>query len=175
MSNAIQWIFHQFYCQLLHRAPPRRVISVKGGATPLGVTHTHTHARTTHAHTHTYVGLVYIYGLEYKALTNLKDIPIYYPIQSLTPVYNRRRRITTTKTGPKISKQLNIKALGYDVGELVRGRHVDHPNLAQGDLLADEVCKPHYASCDSDAMDWLSNIHHSHYHNTKWSTKQWRA
>jgi hypothetical protein len=118
-------------------------------------THTHTHARTTHAHTHThtYVGLVYIYGLEYKALTNLKDMPRYYPIQSLTPVYNRRRRITTTKTGPKISKQLNIKALGYDVSGLVRGRHVDHPNLAQGDLLADEVCKPHYASCDSDAMD----------------------
>jgi hypothetical protein len=45
------------------------------------------------------------------------------------------------KTGQKISKQLNRQALSHDVGKLVRGRHVELPNLAQDDTCRDKQAK----------------------------------
>ena len=87
-------------------------------------------------------------------------------IYLLIPSRSRSGRITDAKTGPKLSEQWSWKALRHDVRELVRGRHMEDPDLTQGHLLTDEVDANLDVLC---APDWLSCILHSHYH----SRQQW--
>jgi hypothetical protein len=61
-------------------------------------------------------------------------------------------RESWTHTRLKLSKQLNKQALGHDIGEIVRGQHVEHLNLSQCDLM-DEVYADQYALCGDDALD----------------------
>jgi hypothetical protein len=46
---------------------------------------------------------------------------------------------TNAKTVPKVQKQLRRKTLRHDVSELLRGRHVENPNLTERHLLTNEV------------------------------------
>jgi hypothetical protein len=70
-----------------------------------------------------------------------KIFPIYNPIQSLTTTTIASGESHTLSLDKKISKQLNRQALSHDVGKLVRGRHVELPNLAQDDTCRDKQAK----------------------------------
>jgi len=70
-----------------------------------------------------------------EGMNKLPNTHIYF----LIPARSRSGRITDAKTGPKLSEQWSWKALRHDVRELVRGRHMEDPDLTQGHLLTDEV------------------------------------
>jgi len=70
-----------------------------------------------------------------EGMNKLPNTHIYF----LIPARSRSGRITDAKTGPKLSEQWSWKALRHDVRELMRGRHMEDPDLTQGHLLTDEV------------------------------------
>jgi hypothetical protein len=57
----------------------------------------------------------------------------------LTPARSRSERLLDAKAGSKFSKECCRKPFIHDVGELVRGGHMENPNLTKGHLFADEV------------------------------------
>ena len=57
----------------------------------------------------------------------------------LTPARSCSGRLPDAKTGSKFSKECCRKPFSHDVSELVRGGHMENPNLTEGHLFADEV------------------------------------
>jgi hypothetical protein len=57
----------------------------------------------------------------------------------LTPTRSRSGRLLDAKAGSKFSKECYRKPFSHDVGELVRGGHMENPNLTKGHLFAEEV------------------------------------
>lgn len=84
---------------------------------------------------------IYRANMTWSTMQLQKIFPIYNPIQSLTTTTIASGESHTLSLDKKISKQLNRQALSHDVGKLVRGRHVELPNLAQDDTCRDKQAK----------------------------------
>ena len=50
----------------------------------------------------------------------------------LTPARSCSGRLPDAKTGSKFSKECCRKPFSHDIGELVRGGHMENPNLTEG-------------------------------------------
>ena len=57
----------------------------------------------------------------------------------LTPARSRSGRLPDAKAGSKFLKECCRKPFSHDVDELVRGGHIENPNLTKGHLFADKV------------------------------------
>jgi hypothetical protein len=66
----------------------------------------------------------------------VKSCGIFY---CLTSARRRSGRLPEAKARSKFSKECCRKPFSHDVGELVRGVHMENPNLTKGHLFADEV------------------------------------
>jgi hypothetical protein len=60
-------------------------------------------------------------------------------VHILTLARSRSGSLSNAKTRPELKEQGRRQAFRHDIGELVRGRYVQHTYLAKSDLFSDEV------------------------------------